>query len=1160
MAINDYTKYLSTATPNLALQSNITQFLLWGTAGVLSGLDITSVVLGTGPTDGKVIITLTPGAFIQGGIVVEYPDGIVVPPLTRPAAQSLSDPMYLIVKSNGANTGSQPNWSFMPESTYRAQLDYKNFAAIVGVYQLQVTPNSISQQVGFTGDVSVAWTPVPALPVHVPPFGHFSVLNSSDAALSGFVLEGGFPAVVDVIDIENLGSNAKSVLQAVLTARVIVNNVLGITLKSTNGTITITGTTGAAVERFSAFANGIEVFYDAPPGSGFAAVATGLENAINLVTSPWITIAKSFPLTAGGIITLTSVQFGQAGNFDLQVTKTTSAGSTAVISRALPTNGAQGSIKVEFVGSTGAPSVVPSIIIYPPAPLVPGAGTPTVMSFPVDITSIDAVTFNSLKFRITSQCGAGEKVSIGQTSLALTISENFSAIDQIPPTQLSHWTSGPVVSVGGGEGTSLQGHRLSDPIDHLDRSIPGVKLKLRAVGPLEISQYVVGTSFLEGLHSYPGLDQPWTLSPPSDLNLEECSDLIKGINKTLGQVTVTGTGGTINPSYVDFVPQLFKSHIVNTGLHRSATYVNVTAPPPGALLGLQAQALGGDTTIDIAPFDGGTSMVTQGQFAVRSDDVNKSALFSSRTASNVPVAETLSTPVVTRDLVISSPAQAIAGKIGLAVGMDVTNPHITAAYDIADIKPLSGISKLDNIPVHGLINNEVTLFEGWVVFVRIDGLFTLRTINPADRFFSDAAFSGSTSSDGIGAMTWNGTNSFLPDAPRFGAAYYADFGSPNDFLNGLKATVAPTDSVVGIDTSLAQLSTGLGYFPAPVKAIPAVALDANAGSEWLYLPFPKKDIFGSISVSANIFSVSGPTVAGTGLGASLPSFFQGIMVAPAYDAREIVVSDPAWTLTAPVYAPVPNTGAFKSKSTGLVRRHPWVLTPYGMGRRITFAAPGAVPEDSYYYNPSNAPTDTTTNYSPYEFFTRPLTDYATSLSRSTLFRTSNIGTSDSYVIRGALPYYDRRRSTETTLSSPLVAGIVINAAQINSFSGIDRAPDTSRAYRMAPCAGTVSLMDRYTAPVPPEDLTKQVFTKVGGAGLPAATRRTPDGIAVCVHRWDYGIAGKSAVGSGMNAVPPGGVVPYNQTSASPNFVEAPIAIHLKITGTLVARLKLAMSL
>jgi hypothetical protein len=437
------------------------------------------------------------------------------------------------------------------------------------------------------------------------------------------------------------------------------------------------------------------------------------------------------------------------------------------------------------------------------------------------------------------------------------------------------------------------------------------------------------------------------------------------------------------------------------------------------------------------------------------------------------------------------------------------------------------------------------------------------------------------------------TSSFLADSPSFGAAYYADFGSPDNFLSGPLSESAPANSVAGIGTATGnggRIDTGLGYFPTPLRGInPSLIQDAScisvaptklgpAGSEWLYLPFPKKDIFGSVSVEAKIFSFSGATNSVSQITAVS---YGGIMVAPAYDAREIITADSTYPLTAPVYQS--GTGAFRNKSLGIVRRTPWILTPYGMGRRIAFSG---LTENSYYYDPSNGTGDAAATYDPYKFFTRSLADYAAApLARTTRFSSGNIAGNDSYLIRGALPFYDRRRA-ETVAGGAKVAGVVLNAAQMNSFSGVRSAialaptatTTPTQGYSFMSCGGAVSLMDRYT---PSADPTRQAFLTCGGAAP-----RTPDGIAVCMQRWDFGIAGKfggpppnpetgtiygTVLPPTTASVAPGantginntttGVTPYGQGhAAATKFIEAPIAIYLKITGTVIDRFKLAMSL
>lgn len=1138
MANYQFFKYLDSQAPNLSLQENTTQMLLWGTAGRLGGLFVTDVQPNISNPTGAFDITLSAGSFIHNGLVVNVPSGATIT-LTKPTIFSAVDTLNLIAQSNGPEAGADPIWSLASGSFINSQTDPKNYAAVIAIYYLKLDPSSLETDIGMTGDgVVLQWTASVAVP-------HWQILNSG--AVGSYLSATGSTNRVDEILAGNLPSTSATIVtSAMLTVSVAADYVGAGIVGTTNGTVVVGGApTGLIGDRFSMYADGVEVFYDSIANNeSFITIANGLRTAI-LASSDWSLIAT--PNAPGSAtIVLTSVQKGHAANFNLQATTTSTSGPT-ITATVQPSGGAQAYLQVDFPMESGGTTAAPAILIYPPI----SAGTPTNnfvdLSFPLDFSSVDAATFNSMRLRLTSEGPAlTGLVYIRRALLTVQFAESNDGIDPNPPFNLFHWLAGPNVSVGGGDGTSLSAHRLLNPIDHPDRSITRKKIRFRAVGPQEISAQVVGAGFVEGFHTPTELLTPWLITG-SDLTLEETSDAAKKAAYELDDVPSASPLNT----HSGLVPSMARDHNNESGTnfsghHRPSLIADITGAETTTSFqkGMRVVPLpAGDPAVD------GVNRVTGGQSGVVAasapgvPSLTKSLLTAVRFEKNIPLAAGGTADI--QQATLFSPDQATAGEIALGVSLDPAHPFVRASQTADGAKPHFGISAVNNIPAQGLINNEVTLFEGWIVFTRTDTATWNPRVSGAARFFPDAAFGSAANADSTGVMSTL-TNSFLPDSPSFGAAYYADFGSTDNFGSG--ESNSPVNSVIGITAngSYTKIATGLGYFPTPKRGINAsyTTLDASSGSEWLYLPFPRKDIFGSVSISAAVFAMVGSTETSNNLG-GLPdygAYTAGIMAAPAYDAREVYNGNNAFALVAPSFAPAP--GAFGTKSTGVVRRQPWVLTPYGLAKRIGFS--GGT-EDSYYYDPRNG--SDLNPYDPYTFFTRPLTDYATTLGRTTNFLNGapNITSSDSFAIQGALPYYDRRRSGDA--STP-VTGIVMNAAQINAVSAFF--PFTTFlsnqwGYVLASSNVTVPLLKRYTADS--IDSSRQALLTPGGGG--GGSTRTPDGIAVCAQRWDFGIAGKNLVTAG--------VAPYSGTS-NDKFVEAPIAIHLKITGTLLDRLKLALSL
>lgn len=1019
MAAGPFFKVLDSKSPNLSLQSNQAIAELWGTAGRLSGLNVTAVAL-VAPANTSILITLSPGSFVHNGIIVKYPQGTQVTVLL-PVAFSTTEPFYLLAQSNGPGPAEAdaPIFAFISRAAFLLQPDSKNYAAIIGIYNLVVQQES-QALIGFTGDSApLAWTPSSGTI-------HYKILNGE---IAGFLSAAG-TGQDDAIEMQNLAAGGR-VTSIVLSLTVAADYALATVA---TGSVTFAGANSVIGDVFSAYADGAEFSYTETVAQTPTALAAAFAAAINLPGSAWDGIATA--TSALGVVTITSVAYGRLGNFDLQVTET-SATTTLVVSAPM-SGGTQSYIVVDFpVIGTGTTGILP-MTVYPP---ITPSGTPSANVFdiavPIPVESLTTDTFNNMLFRIEANGSLG---SVYMHRALLTVDYLLAAaslIDPAPPLTLSHWLSGPNYSIGGAEDSTMGAHRLLTPIDHPDRSVTRAKIAFRAVGALEVSAGVVGDGFTEGFHTPAQLTQPWLIS--TDLNLEEVSDAVKG----LAQVTGTGFG---------------KDHSTATGHHRGAKYDDVIA---GA--GNNGMLVEPVASNDVLTPTGDT---THGQFFVLSESgtLDRSAATYVRTAVLGPVAGTRKVVGISSQELSQEFGGGANTEIGLEIVTEAGVRKARFSRTEAGAKGVYGVGSLNDIPTAGLQGNRMSLFSGSVVYLRAGagntgGIWDPRTSGSAsvypDRLLGTGA-TDVTASPGVQG------SSFIPEPA--GCVLYADPARDSDFA----ATQSPTA------TTVAENSSWIGHFQNPL-----LTRDGALGTQWLYLPFFKKDIFSRIEVQVTIVQTGKSNTTSSASG-DLPNYgyaYGGFLAAPAYDVREYG-SPP--NVTVPAFAPA--SAPFNTKPAGVVRRHPWVLTPTGLNRPIGSVTGGM--DYGCYYDPRNGGA----TYDPYAYFKR------TDFTLAPLDRVSSLPTAlipgTSFVAKGPLPYYDIRAVGEVA-----VGGILVNAGQTVAGVGTQSVVTQTANNRIVRTTFSLSVA---------------LPLKNGSNAFVTEQSRTPDGVAICPMRFDWGMANKTA--------------------------------------------------
>lgn len=915
-----FLKILDTNSPNVSQQENTAVSLLMGTAGRLVGLEMSAppIVVTLFVGNGLQMV-LTPGSFIHRGIIVTYPEGRNFT-LTLPNSFPLNDTLNLIAQAAGPQAGIEPVWSFISGTALAAQPDSKNYAAVIATYRLRLTEDGMVTLIANASDSSpLGWTAVN------PPSGsnpHARILNG----IAGAYLRASGSAV-DAIKLAALPSgSARNVTQAALSITVAAQNTNATTAA---GVLTVAGASPSTGDRFSAYANGLEAFYVALGGDTVANVTAGLVAAINAGPSLWTGLATAVN-AGGGVINITSVVKGKAANFDLQVT--TNSATTTLTRTTAMSGGTQSYLTVDFPVLGGGDSGVMPMTVYPPLPSSPTALVP--IDIPLEISGLTADTFNDLLIRFTSFNVSTDNVYISYAALQVHFDELNNGIDPAPPTNQFHWSPGPLVSVGGSaEGSSLQGHRLANPFDHPARSVPRTGIMVGAVGVSELDAGIIGAGFSahahvpsdNSLNNYPVGLPPWVVS--GDFNIHELSDLVKEIAFAVS-ASSSGSGITVDH---DIVPG-------GTGHHKSVSYAGfsgVKSPNAGAA----------DLGFVLLPVLSGENGAAGGITPL--GDTTRAMAFLKG------VTDAKSAILYTRDAVIGSlgsttvfgiGSKQVAGTgngSGTETMLEITTaPTPTGTKNIARFGRTSGgafdlygVKSIDGIPVSSLAGQagqKVALFNGCVAFIR-NGNGTLaagKTMIHDDCSVNGYSTTGALGSDGSGAIVYGSTPNSRIGRPG-GFAMYAQRQGANP---------------IQLDTSLVEFDGA--FFDADQPAYNSYNPPADSkkvSSSYLYLPFRTKGNYDSITISASIIFSLYENIADNYKWTDPGTFNVGFQIAPAYDALGI----PTANLVAPTQAPA-RTGIWPGAASGIVRRHPWVLTPAGV-----LVKHGTSANDGIYFDASN---------------------------------------------------------------------------------------------------------------------------------------------------------------------------------------------------------------
>jgi hypothetical protein len=323
------------------------------------------------------------------------------------------------------------------------------------------------------------------------------------------------------------------------------------------------------------------------------------------------------------------------------------------------------------------------------------------------------------------------------------------------------------------------------------------------------------------------------------------------------------------------------------------------------------------------------------------------------------------------------------------------------------------------------------------------------------------------------------------------------------------------------DATLAPSSSWLGNWPSPNLNNAFLTRDSALGMQWLYLPFFIKDIFNAIVVKAVVFQPTISSTTSSDSGSNFGFLYGGMLAAPAYDVREMTAPQ----ISAPTH-PLTGVQAFRPKAVGVVRRHPWVLSPTDLN--VVRGTPGTT-DGAAYYDPRNGGA-TAADYDPFKFFTT-----YTPINRPSNLVSSTFPTG-SWVDRGPLPYYDKRKSTDTSASPP--AGVLIDRSQVvanqQTFPITTLGATPYAAGSTFNVEVTINLKDASNNFVHPSFQTDA-----------ADQLRTPDGVVITPHRFDWGMIGKSAGTSTDDFV--GGY------SGGTHLAEAPGMLQLEIIGIVDGR-------
>lgn len=1036
-----FNKILDTNTPNVSQQENTAVSLLMGTAGRLTGLELIppleSIVLFVG---NGLHMKLSPGSFIHRGIIVSYPEGRDFT-LKLPDNFPLNDTLNLIAQAAGPVAGVEPVWSFISGTALAALPDYKNYAAVIATYRLRLTTDSmIAEIVNSTDSSPLGWTAIN------PPAGsnpHAKILNG----IAGAYLQAG-SSLVDVVKLAALPSgSARNVTQAALS--------ITVAAESTNatiatGAITVAGSAPSSGDRFSAYANGLEAFYVAQPGDAITDVANGLINAINDIASLWTGLAVA-TTGGGGLINISSSIKGKQANFDLQVT-TDSA--TTTLTRTTPMGGGtQSYLVVDFPVVGGGTSGVMPMTIYPPLPSSPSAMAR--IDVPLEISGLTADTFNQLLIRLTSYNLSTDKVYVSYAALQVHFDELNNGIDPAPPTNLFHWAAGPLVSVGGSaEGSSLQGHRTANPFDHPARSVPRTGIMIGAVGVSEIDSGIVGSfsahAHIPGdnsLSAYPIGLPPWLVV--GDFNIHELSDLLKEVAFAVSASSST-SGITVDH---DIVPG-------GTGHHKSVSYAGfsgVKSPNTGATdLGFvllpvvsgENGAAGGVTPL------GDT---TRGMLYVKGGSDAQSAILYTRDAEIGTLGQTSVFGITSKTVAGAGNSANTETILEVTTAPTPTGSRNIARFGRKDAGAyeLYGVSAIDGIPVSSLAGQagqKVSLFNGCVAFIRNGNtsLATGKTMIHDDCNVNGYSTTGALGADGTGAIVYGSTPNSRIGRPG-GFAMYAKRRGANP---------------IQMETSLSMLDSAYFDPDAPVvNSYYPPADSKKVTASYLYLPFRSKGVYDTITISASIVFSLYENIADNYKWTDPGYFNVGFQVAPAYD----VLGIPTANLVAPTVAPA-RTGIWPGAPAGIVRRHPWVLTPAG-----SLIKHGTSVNDGIYFDASN-------------FFT------GTPESRTSNFKDNP--PADSMFSPNPLPFYN------TSSSGGGAGGILIVANQVTVavgkafwFSNAGGAYGANTVQGMATVNATLNLRD--------------IFSSGGDRIIfpGSSPDYEPDGIAINTQFFDAGLNG-----------------------------------------------------
>lgn len=1068
-------KLLNRITPNLASQSNTKDGLLWDTAGRLSGMAVLAVTNNT-PGPGQTSITIGSGSFVHNGIAVTETANKVLPPFATPAVFPLNQNILLIAQANGSDELNAPIYSLVSENAFNAIPDHRNYAAVIGIYQTKLTQPELFATLGLTSDGAVAWTPSVG-------GGHYKILNGADTNADYIQ---GAATNVDNIAIANLPSLQASTVKSIQASIVCTADDTNATIAA--GTVTVAGVV-ANLDSFSVFLNGLEVNYIAGGAETPTTVAAAL---VALINAPGGGGYSTTATNLAGVITIPSVAKGQLGNFDLRVAATS---ATATITVTAPmTGGTQNYFELKYVGSAGGPASVP-VNVYP----VPSSTLDyTTFTVSAELLDFSGDTFNSMILVLTGKTnivGPADFVRIKTLSFEVGYTESNNQIDIAPPTNLAHWFLSPSVAVGGGGDNSLAGHRLLEPIDHPPRSVDRPHIGLSAVGKDELDQPLVGPAYVAHAH-IPGdgtlAGSPWLVT--NDLSLKDVSDLVKEEGQLLADPT-TGLNSAFK-----------KDHNIVTGHHRSATYANDLAGTTGMQVRALTNAADTVETLGDAGLDPAGGDITKSQFFV------KGAAADARNLDAAIYRRYVKAPVAgdAEVLGITSKSVADAGAGGKEIiaefSTDGAKRFARFARTTAGLQAFYGVDSVNGVPASSLSSNRQALFSGGMVFCRTDVAPWSGRQAGADVYASMTA--ADTGPDGSGVAT--ATAALNPHPP--GCVLYA---APSK-----SADIESTLSIA--DLAFTPLSTWTGNWPAPTSFPANTFRDDVYNSQWLYLPFTHHAGLDKVEITATVYNSSRSNETSHSSSSNFGSTYVGMMAAPCWDTKEVIDVSGA-TLVAPVYkpsAPASPGEAFLKKSTGFIRRHPWVLTPAGLNRRNDGS------DDGYYYDPRNggaAPAD----YDPFAFFTRPLADYAAApLARVTNLNAGTVSTL-SYVKKGLLPFYDKRFAADTDKSGVLIdVSKIVIAEKVESL--VSQA-NAAVAVTIATLKITISLRN------------------VDGTyiGFPGETPPNggPHGIAICPNRWDRGIVqGSPATGT----LQTGGVSGY--ASANSFTKELPGFVQLDVTG------------